>query len=711
MEKKAKQEESIRQSPFKRKWRQFRTWQKAYWKKYQVTKLIILTILTTLLVFTSYLFYLAKTTNIKVLESSLKTTTTIFDEKNEAAGALYGQKGTYVELSEISPLVQKALIATEDRSFWTNHGIDPKGMGRAVFRKITSFGSNAGGGGSTITQQLAKNAYLSVEQTMNRKAREFFLALEINKQYSKKEILTMYLNQSYFGNGVWGIQDASLKYFGVEAKNLTLEQAATLVGMLKGPEIYNPLNSNEYANNRKNTVLQNMVDVGDLSQAEADKAASIDIATEVHDGYHLKKESYKYPSFYDAVIEELENKYGLKEKDILNNGYEIYTTLNQDYQGAMQSTFAEDSFFPQSEIDGEYAQGASIAIDPATGGVQALVGQRGKVEEHVFRGFNRATQMKRSPASTIKPIVVYTPALEDGWKFDSMLEDKPQDYYKVAQNYSREYSGEVPMYEALADSLNLPAVYLLHKIGIDRGYEEGIKFGLPLEQKDKYWGLALGGLRKGVTPMQMTQAYSVFGNAGTQIETHLVRKVLDSSGKVIVDVEPERKQITSSGVASRMTSMMLGTFSNGTGVNANPAGYIMAGKTGTTETSFDASKTNDQWVIGYTPDVVITTWLGFDNPSQEKGHYLDGSSTEQASVIFQNEASQIMPLVSGKKFSDLYPNIENAYAMAGRDTGDNEETGSFTPEADDLRKKAEDALDDAVDKAKDIWKSITDWFK
>ncbi|MDR0920879.1 MAG: PBP1A family penicillin-binding protein [Lactobacillales bacterium] len=697
----------------------FHQWRKRLWKKYQINKIILLSGLVVLLTGSGYLFYLAKSANVETLKSSMSTSTVVYDELNNEAGSLYGQKGTYVKLEDISPFVQEAVVSTEDRTFWTNFGIDPKGIARAAVMGVLRGG--IAGGGSTITQQLAKNAYLTQKQTWDRKARELFLALEINKKYSKDDILTMYLNKAYFGNGVWGVEDASHKYFGVSAKNLTLGEAATIAGMLKGPEIYNPINYPENANARRDTVLQNMVVTNKITQQQADEQASINIADFLSDDYQASKDDYKYPSYFDAVIAEAENKYAISEKDILTKGYKIYTNLNQDYQVGMQETFANDSLFPKSSVDGEYAQGASVAMNPATGGVQALVGEQGNPDNHVFRSYNFATQMKRSPGSTIKPLVVYTPALEDGYKIDSPLEDKPQDYYPVAQNYSRTYTdGNVPMYEALADSLNLPAVYLLHKIGINRGYNEGIKFGLPLVDEDKYYGLALGGLRTGVSPWIMAQAYATFGNGGKQVEAHVIRKIVDSTGAVIVDADPKEKQITSKTVAKNMTSMMLGTFSNGTGVNANPPGYIMAGKTGTTETSFDASKTNDQWVIGYTPNVVIATWLGFEKPSLENDHYLEGSSTEQASAIFQTEANYIMPHAPGKKFSELYPNIENAFASSGQEMQNQNEDGKTDKTIDDLRDKAGEYLDKAkdaagkvrgvLDKSGEYWEKVKDLF-
>ncbi|MGV3061891.1 transglycosylase domain-containing protein, partial [Streptococcus hyovaginalis] len=244
----------------------------------------------------SYLFYLAKTSNVEDLQSALKATTLIYDKDEEQVGSLSGQKGTYVELDAISDNLEKAVISTEDRTFYKNNGIN---FSRFALALVTM---GKFGGGSTITQQLAKNAYLSQEQTITRKAKEFFLALELTKEYSKDEILTMYLNNAYFGNSVWGVEDASQKYFGRSAAELTLEQSAILAGMLKGPEIYNPIYSIENATNRRNTILSVMVDAKAISQEEADQAARVDIASELVDTYSGTSDTYQYPSYFDAVM-------------------------------------------------------------------------------------------------------------------------------------------------------------------------------------------------------------------------------------------------------------------------------------------------------------------------------------------------------------------------------------------------------------------------
>ena len=681
-----------------------------FWRRFHLTKILLIIGLGFSLLTGGYLFYLAKTTNVKDLQNALKATTIIYDKNGDQAGSLTGQKGTYVELDAISENLQHAVVATEDRSFYKNSGIN---YGR-FFLAILTLGRS--GGGSTITQQLAKNAYLSQDQTVERKAKEFFLALEINKKYSKKEILTMYLNNAYFGNGVWGIEDASKKYFGVSASQLSLDQSAVLAGMLKGPEIYNPLYSVENATNRRNTVLQNMVAAGYIDQATADQSAAVDIHGQLVDAYEGKSEDYRYPSYFDAVINEAVNEYGLTEEDIVKNGYRIYTELDQNYQASMQVIYDNTALFPVAE-DGTRAESGSVALDPKTGGVRALVGRVGSDENPGFRTYNYATQAARSPGSTIKPLVVYSPAVAAGWSTNKELDNSTTQYgsYEVNNYAGIQSSPTVPMYQALAESLNLPAVATANDLGLDTVFEYGKKFGLNMDKVDKSLAVALGA---GVTtnPMQMAQAYGTFANGGVMNDAHLITKIENASGQVVKSHSQKSTRVLSGSTTDKMTNMMLGTFSNGTGVNAAPYGYTMAGKTGTTETSFNKDLSGDQWVIGYTPDVVISQWLGF--PTTDEGHYLTDSSAGTASEIFRNVANSVLPYTDGTQFDSVKNSYaENGIAPVGEETTETdskEDKGFF----EDVKEKASNMVDDtkkAIDeadipgKAKNAWDTFKGW--
>lgn len=681
-----------------------------FWRRFHLTKILLIIGLGFSLLTGGYLFYLAKTTNVKDLQNALKATTIIYDKNGDQAGSLTGQKGTYVELDAISENLQNAVVATEDRSFYKNSGIN---YGR-FFLAILTLGRS--GGGSTITQQLAKNAYLSQDQTVERKAKEFFLALEINKKYSKKEILTMYLNNAYFGNGVWGIEDASKKYFGVSASQLSLDQSAVLAGMLKGPEIYNPLYSVENATNRRNTVLQNMVAAGYIDQKTADQSAAVDIHGQLVDAYEGKSEDYRYPSYFDVVINEAVNEYGLTEEDIVKNGYRIYTELDQNYQASMQVIYDNTALFPVAE-DGTRAESGSVALDPKTGGVRALVGRVGSDQNPGFRSYNYATQAARSPGSTIKPLVVYSPAVAEGWSTNKELDNSTTQYgsYEVNNYAGIQSSPTVPMYQALAESLNLPAVATANDLGLDTVFEYGKKFGLNMDKVDKSLAVALGA---GVTtnPMQMAQAYGTFANGGVMNDAHLITKIENASGQVVKSHSQKSTRVLSGSTTDKMTNMMLGTFSNGTGVNAAPYGYTMAGKTGTTETSFNKDLSGDQWVIGYTPDVVISQWLGF--PTTDENHYLTDSSAGTASEIFRNVANSVLPYTDGTQFDSVKNSYaENGIAPVGEETTETdskEDKGFF----EDVKEKASNMVDDAkkaIDeadipgKAKNAWDTFKGW--
>ena len=684
-----------------------------FWRSYHLEKIVIILGLSDGLLVGTYLFAIAKSNNVNDLQNALKTRTLIFDREEKEAGALSGQKGTYVELTDISKNLQNAVIATEDRSFYKNDGIN---YGRFFLAIVTAGRS---GGGSTITQQLAKNAYLSQDQTVERKAKEFFLALELTKKYSKDQILTMYLNNAYFGNGVWGVEDASKKYFGVSASEVSLDQAATLAGMLKGPELYNPLNSLEDSTNRRDTVLQNMVAAGYIDKTQETEATEIDMASQLQDKYEGKISDYRYPSYFDAVVNEAVSKYNLTEEEIVNNGYRIYTELDQNYQANMQVVYENTSLFPRAE-DGTFAQSGSVALEPKTGGVRGVVGQVADNDKTGFRNFNYATQSKRSPGSTIKPLVVYTPAVEAGWALNKQLDNHTMQYdsYKVDNYAGIKTSREVPMYQALAESLNLPAVATVNDLGVDKAFEAGEKFGLNMEKVDRVLGVALG---SGVetNPLQMAQAYAAFANEGLMPEAHFISRIENASGQVIASHKNSQKRVIDKSVADKMTSMMLGTFTNGTGISSSPADYVMAGKTGTTEAVFNPVYTSDQWVIGYTPDVVISHWLGF--PTTDENHYLAGSTSNGAAHVFRNIANTILPYTPGSTFT-----VENAYKQNGiapantSNQVQSNETNQTDDTISDIRSRAQNLVDEASraisdakikEKAQTIWDSVVNLFR
>ena len=620
--------------------------------RFYIGRWIILILLSMTLLVCTYYTVKVKTSNISNLKASLSTTTAIYDYKGQKAGALYSQKGTFVEYNKISPNVKNAVISTEDRTFWKNPGFSIKGMGRAALGLVIHHGQIAGGG-STLTQQLAKNALLTQRQTLSRKIEELFFAVEITHVYSKKDILTMYLNNAYFGNGVWGVQDASRKYFGKNANELTVGEGATLAGILRNPSNYNPIDHMNYSLSRRNVVLDLMVANNKLTSSQAKVAKSQSLV--LRDTYH-NQDGYRYPYFFDAVVDEAIKRYGLKEEDVMNKGLRIYTTLNQNYQGQLQEKFSQDWLFPQGSTDGTKTQGASVVMDPGTGAVRAVIGGRGK---HVFRGYNRATQMKRQPGSSIKPIVSYAPALQQGYHYDSQLSNKLQRFGKNGyepHNVDNGYSDKIPMYVALAQSKNVPAVWLLDRIGVSKGVQSANNFGIKVPKEDQNLALALGGLSTGVSPLQMARAYSAFANKGNlPNNSYFITKITDASGNVIAENhDTGRHRIISESTAREMTTMLLGVFTNGTGASAQPAGFRVAGKTGSTEVPNSYGfGTKDQWIVGYTPDVVVATWVGYDRTNKQ--HFMHGVSETEITRLYKAEMEGILPYTAQNQFTEQAP--------------------------------------------------------
>ncbi|WP_424349808.1 PBP1A family penicillin-binding protein [Latilactobacillus sp. 5-91] len=670
---------------FKRAWRVV----KYVWYRLQLTRWLILGILLLVFFMSSYLTFKAKTANVGEIKANLQTSTTLYDKKDARAGTLYTQKGTYVELDKISPEIQNAVISTEDRSFYTNPGFSVKGLARAAVNLVIHRGQITGGG-STLTQQLAKNAKLSQKQTFSRKFEELFLAVQITKTYSKKDILAMYLNNAYFGNGVWGVQDASRRYFGKNASELDASEAAVIAAMLRSPSYYNPADHLDNATSRRNLILGLMVDNGKLTESQAKAAKS---ETLVVKNTLEQNDSYKYPYYFDEVVNEAVKRFGLKEEDLVKNGYKIYTALDQSQQSKMENTFEQNWLFPDNAADGTLVQGSSIAIDPKTGGVSAVVGGRG---DYTIRGYSRITQMKRQPGSTIKPLAVYTPALEDGYHYDSSLQDKKKSYGTnkyTPTNPDNVYTGSMPMYQAVANSTNAPAVWLLNQIGLKRGIKSVEDFGISVPKSDQNLAMALGGWQGGVSPYQMASAYTAFANNGELSETHFIRKIVDASGAVIVDnTTPSKSRIMSKKTSKEMTSMMLGVYNSGTGRYAKPDGYQVAGKSGSTEVPDSYGYgTKDQWLIGYTPDIVVATWMGYDKTDQE--HFMKNTSIDGLAPIFKYEMQQLLPTTAQTSFD-----TEDAQSMAKKEDDQ---------DSDKVVNSLQSGIKDGVNKAKE---TVNQWY-
>ena len=679
---------------------------KQFWKKKHINQIIILIFSLAVLAVLVFFAYMASTANIQSLKDGLAQSTIIYDKDGDIASKISANRAEGVPISDVPQHLQDAIIAIEDHRFYEHRGFDLKGITRAFFKNLLS--GRITGGGSTLTQQLTKNALLSPEQTYKRKLEEVFLAVEIEKNYKKEEILQMYMNQVYFGSGAWGVQNASRKYFGKDVQDITISEAAMLAGLLKAPSALNPHQHYDRAIERRNVVLGQMKKYDMISETEYKTAIEENIAMLDGGGDPLKG---KYPYYVDAVLEEAISRYGLSQDEIMTRGYQIYTEMDQNLQFSLEKVNERESIFPKGRGQ-SLVQSGTILLHPQTGGIRALVGGRG---EHSFRGFNRATQLVRQPGSVLKPLAVFTPALEEGYSPTSLVKDEKMtfgDY--MPENLTKTYQGKVPMYEAVEKSLNLPAVWLLDEIGLQKGIDSLQRFGIPLQAEDEYLGIALGGMNKGVSPLQMAEAYSVFANEGKREDSHLITKIIGPTGNVIAEHQRKETKVTSKYAANQMTSMLLNVVETGTGRGANIQGQQIAGKTGSTQLPFGngINGTKDQWFVGYTPNIVAAVWIGYDKTNEEQ--YLPGSSGDGVVPVFRAVMEESLPYLETESFSVKSVNTKVAETEKKEEEKQRslEEKGKemsekLKKETEKWKEKLEKGKKDLEEKLKETWNWIT----
>ena len=529
---------------------------------------------------------------------------------NEIANVHAAENRRPVKISQVPKDLQNAFVAVEDNRFYEHMGVDPRGIMRALWSNVR--GQAISEGGSTITQQLAKNAYLTQDRTLKRKVQEVFLALQLERQYTKQEILELYLNQIYFGQGAYGVQAAAKTYFGKNVEDLDLNECAMLAGIPKSPNYYSPTNNLQAAEERKSVVLDQMEKYGYINASQASKTKKEELKL-VKQTKSTETNEASY--FIDYVTQKLIDKYGADA--VYKDGLKIYTTIDMDMQRAAEAAMKN---LPTYNKDGngiEQPQGALVAIDPHNGHVKAMVGGRGTDQ------FNRATMAERQPGSAFKPFV-FAAALENNFTPNTVINDSP---VKIGdwepQNYDRSFSGKVSLREVARNSLNVPTVKIAQKLGIDKpiyyAQEMGITtFVLEGAQNDRNLATSLGGLTKGVTPLELTSAYGTFANKGIHVDPVVIVKVLDRNGKVLEQAEEKQRSVISENSAAELTSMLQTVIQKGTGTHAN-IGRPAAGKTGTT------SDYHDAWFVGYTPDLVAGVWIGNDNNASL--HSMTGGQT------------------------------------------------------------------------------------
>ena len=524
-------------------------------------------------------------------------TSIIYDGQSDVVTRLHGvQDRIWVSVSELQPSTVYAFISAEDARFFEHEGVDVIRIAGAIVADIKA-GSYVQGA-STISQQLIKLSHLTSEKTISRKAEEAALAYEMERQYSKEDILEMYLNYVYFGGGYYGIEAAAEGYFGVHASDLTLDQSAMLAGILKSPSGYAPHINYAASINRRNNILRLMRDYGYITDDEK-KQASARRPTILHD----KREEYS--GYYtDAVTKSAAALMGITVDELIRGGYSIYSAMDSDIQHYCEEMFKNGELFPAED-----SEAAIVVLEPSTGMVVAMVGGRS------YTGgisFNRATDIRRQPGSVIKPVIAYAPAFEylNYTAADMILDEETTFADYTPSNYGNKYYGWVTVREAVTKSLNVPAVKTLSAVGVYRAKDFAKRCGIEFDDKDDSLALALGGFTYGVSPLQIAGAYSCFASGGIYNTPTLIKKITDRNGLTVYEYRQDSRRVMSEANAYILTSMLKSVVTEGTGHRLNTLDIPIAGKTGTVGL---ANGNRDAWMAGYTPEYTAVVWQGYDS--------------------------------------------------------------------------------------------------
>lgn len=524
-------------------------------------------------------------------------TSIIYDGQSDVVTRLHGvQDRTWVSISELQPSTVYAFISAEDARFFEHEGVDVIRIAGAIVADIKA-GSYVQGA-STISQQLIKLSHLTSEKTISRKAEEAALAYEMERQYSKEDILEMYLNYVYFGGGYYGIEAAAEGYFGVHASDLTLDQSAMLAGILKSPSGYAPHINYAASINRRNNILRLMRDYGYITDDEK-KQASAGRPTILHD------KNEEYSGYYtDAVTKSAAALMGITVDELIRGGYSIYSAMDSDIQHYCEEMFKNGELFPAED-----SEAAIVVLEPSTGMVVAMVGGRS------YTGgisFNRATDIRRQPGSVIKPVIAYAPAFEylNYTAADMILDEETTFADYTPSNYGNKYYGWVTVREAVTKSLNVPAVKTLSEVGVERAKDFAKRCGIEFDDKDDSLALALGGFTYGVSPLQIAGAYSCFASGGIYNTPTLIKKITDRNGLTVYEYKQDSRRVMSEANAYILTSMLKSVVTEGTGHRLNTLDIPIAGKTGTVGL---ANGNRDAWMAGYTPEYTAVVWQGYDS--------------------------------------------------------------------------------------------------
>ncbi|MEC5422496.1 PBP1A family penicillin-binding protein [Virgibacillus sp. C22-A2] len=612
--------------------KQKKSTKKPIWKKILLIVLIVFLALG-IGVGTVAAYWIATAPEIDAAKLTDPFPSELLDKDGEVYGVLGTEKRTKAEYDELPQVLVDAVIATEDSRFFEHSGIDMRRIGGAIVANVTrGFGSE---GASTITQQVVENAFLSSEKKISLKVQEQWLSLKLEREYTKEQILEMYLNKIFYGSHAYGVAKASETYFGKKDLNdLTLPEAAILAGLPQRPTAYNPFENPDLTEKRMNTVLTLMVRHGKISQEEADEARNVDITS-------LLTDTRPQPTPYEAFLKQVEDEVSEKVEgaDIYSDGLKIHTTIDTSVQDHVEYLLTDSEANPIPYPDDEM-QAGMVVLDTKNGAIRAIGGRR---NSNQIREYNYAIQGGQQPGSTFKPILSYGPAIEHKKMstYHQINDDKP---YEVGgsspiRNWNRAYGGWMSARHAMNQSLNVPAVKTLD----ETGYAEAKSFaeGLGINFADDQITIrdAIGGSKTNVTPLQLAGAYRAFGNEGIYNEPYAVTMIEFPDGKT-VDLKPEPEAAMSDYTAYMITDMLKTVVTDGTGTPANVPGLQVAGKTGTTSLE-DESGSPDSWFSGYTTNYTISIWTGgYTNDDGKRAAIPDGH-TRIPHALFKNTMEEI----------------------------------------------------------------------
>ncbi len=561
-------------------------------------------------------------------------TSIAYDINGKTLSVLKGEKDVYyIEYEDIPIYVKQAIISTEDKRFYKHNGIDYRGIMRAIVAMIQD--GEVTQGGSTITQQLARTVFLSNERTWERKIEEMYIAVELEKKYSKEEILEFYLNNVYFANGYYGIEAAAQGYFGTDVSHLSLSQMIYLCAIPNNPTLYNPLTHADKTQARRDRILKSMLEDQVISESSYQTAVAEQIKTtepeEIKNNYAetytyycatralMELEGFEFQTVFSddeektAYDREYQSLYDTCNKKLFTGGYRIYTSLDLDAQSQLQTSVDEVlAGFGEKSDEGIYElQGAAVCIDNTTGMVRAIIGGRSQDDVEGYT-LNRAFQSFRQPGSAIKPLIVYTPALERGYTPDTTVVDEPIADGPV--NGDGTYSGAMSLRQAVARSKNTIAWKIFEELTPEVGisYLEAMGFS-NLDANDKRLPASIGGFTNGVSPLEMAKGYATIKNDGGYRNPTCIMKITDADGEVIYQADQTASVIYKENACRQMTDMLQTVITSGTGRGYSLGMMPCAGKTGTTNDN------KDGWFVGYTPYYTTSVWVGYDIPKEVPG--------------------------------------------------------------------------------------------